>query len=495
MKCKSVRLHPILVLIFAFSLAAAALAQSITGTIVGTVRDSSGGVMPGAAVSLTNEETNVQFAVLTDETGDFVVPNLAPGIYTVKTEMAGFKQNIVKGVRLLANRTVRADVVLEPGAIAQEVHVQATAPVVNSETATIGNVMESQIITTLPLNGRTLDRLIRISAGVTSDSASNPRVAGSSYWGGIHFNVDGASFNDSGNGGAAYSYRNGTSTLPSIDVINEFKIDSNNQKAEFEGSASVTIVTKSGTNAFHGSLFEFNRNKAYAAKNFFATGVAKPPYNRNEFGFSLGGPIRKDRTFFFGNYEGLRERFPRTNTLSVGTAAMREGDFTGLPVIIDPLTGQPFSGNRIPASRIDPRTQALLKYVPLPNQAGAGPAGTLTNYVVNIANISDINRYGARVDHKLSQSDSLWGSFNYSKGSPYVVAQGFPPGLRQLERRGLPDREPESDPHPHLLRSNHERVPLQLVLPRQRASGDEHGLRPSHPLPNPLRPFTGGRLA
>src|SRR5262245_21136583 len=296
-KGKSVQLHTILVLVLALSLAAPILAQNITGTIVGTVRDSSGGVMPGAAVSLTNEETNVQFAVVTDETGDFVVPNLAPGIYTIKTEMAGFKQNIAKGVRPLANRTVRADVVLEPGAIAQEVQVQATAPVVNSETATIGNVMESQIITTLPLNGRTLDRLIRISAGVTSDSASNPRVAGSSYWGGIHFNVDGASYNDSGNGGGAYSYRNGLSTLPSIDTVSEFKIDSNNQKAEFEGSASVTIVSKTGTNNFHGSIFEFNRNKALAAKNAaLPSTVPNPPFNRNEFGFTIGGPIFRDKT-------------------------------------------------------------------------------------------------------------------------------------------------------------------------------------------------------
>lgn len=179
------------------------------------------------------------------------------------------------------------------------------------------------------------------------------------------------------------------------------------QKAEFEGSASVTIVTKSGTNKFHGSVFEFNRNKAYAAKNFFATGAPKPPFNRNEFGFSLGGPVRQDKTFFFGNYEGLRERFPRVNTLSVATAAMRDGDFTGLPPIIDPLTNQPFPNNRVPANRLDPRAQALLKFVPLPNQAGAGPAGTLNNYVVNIANISDINRYGARLDHKLTRSFSI----------------------------------------------------------------------------------------
>jgi hypothetical protein len=404
------------------------LAQNITGTIVGTVKDSSGGVIPGARVSLINMDTNVQVAVQTDESGDFVAPSLLPAVYDVRTEAPGFKVNVIERVRLLANRTVRLEVVLQPGEIAERIEVQATAPVVNSENATIGNILESQIITTLPLNGRTLDRLIRISAGVTTDSASNPRVAGSSYWGGIHFNLDGITYNDSGNGGAAYSFRNGAATLPSVDAVAEFKIDSSNQKAEFEGSASVTIVSKTGSNAFHGSVFEFNRNKAYAAKNRFATTVPKPPFNRNEFGFSIGGPIRKDRTFFFADYEGLRERFPRVNTLSVATAAMRGGDFTGLPPIIDPVTRQPFTDNRIPSNRIDARSQALLKFVPLPNLAGIGPAGTLNNYVGNIGNISDINRYGVRLDHRLSNLDSLWGSFNYSKGSPYVVAQAFPPG-------------------------------------------------------------------
>jgi hypothetical protein len=413
---------------FTLGLASAALAQNITGTIVGTVKDSSGGVIPGVTVSVTNLDTNVQIAVQSDLAGDFVAPSLPPGVYDVKAESPGFKVHVIERVRLLANRTVRLDVVLEPGEISQQIEVQATAPVVNSENATIGNILESQIITTLPLNGRTLDRLIRISAGVTTDSASNPRVAGSAYWGGIHFNVDGVTYNDSGNGGAAYSFRNGAATLPSVDAVSEFKIDSNSQKAEFEGSASVTIVTKTGTNAFHGSIFEFNRNKAYAAKNFFATSLPKPPFNRNEFGFSFGGPIRKERTFFFGTYEGLRERFPRVNTLSLATAAMRSGDFTGLPPIIDPVTRLPFKDNRIPSGRIDSRSQALLKFVALPNQAGIGPAGTLNNYVGNIGNISDINRYSARLDHKLSDADALWGSFNYSKGSPYFVAQGFPPG-------------------------------------------------------------------
>lgn len=402
-------------------------AQNITGTIVGTIRDSSGATLPNATVTLTNVGTNAQVEVKADESGDFIAPGLAPGVYSIKTQASGFKQSVMEPVRLLANRSVRIEISLEPGAITQQVEVQAIAPVINSESPTIGNILESRTITLLPLNGRTVDRLIRISAGVTTDSASNPRVAGSAYWGGIQFNVDGVTYNDSGNGGSAYSFRNGASTLPSIDAVSEFKIDSNNQKAEFEGSASVTIVTKSGANAFHGTVFEFNRNKALAAKNFFATSAPKPPFNRNEFGFSLGGPIIKNKTFFFGNYEGLRERFPRVNTLSVATNAMREGNFTGLPTIIDPLTRQPFENNRIPTNRIDPRSQALLKFVPPPNQAGAGPAGTLNNYVVNIGNISDINRYGVRIDHKLTPTDSLWGSFNFSKGDPYFVAQAFPP--------------------------------------------------------------------
>jgi hypothetical protein len=402
--------------------------QSITGTILGTVRDSSGAVVPGASIVLTNDETGVTTSAISDERGDFVAPNLLPGSYSVKVEMSGFKPAVVKAVRLLATRSARVEPVLEPGGLAQEVQVVASAPVVNSENATIGNVMESQIITTLPFNGRTLDRLIRISAGVTSDSASNPRVAGSSYWGGIQFNVDGTSYNDSGNGGAAYSFRNGAATLPSIDAVSEFKIDSNNQKAEYEGSASVTIVSKSGSNAFHGSLFAFNRNKALAAKNYFATSLVKPPYNRNEFGFSLGGPIRRDKTFFFADYEGLRERFPRVNTLSVATQAMRNGDFTGLPAIIDPLTGQAFPNNQVPTSRFDSRAVALLKYIPLPNRAGTGPAGTLLNWIGDINNVSNINRYGVRLDHKLTNRDALWGGFNYSKGSPYTVAQAFPPG-------------------------------------------------------------------
>jgi hypothetical protein len=408
-------------------LAGAALwGQSVTGTLVGTVQDASSAAVPNADVTVTNEATNIETKAKTNDAGAYVVPNLLNGTYTVRIEASGFRPNVIRGVMLLPNRTIRQDVTLEVGSVQQAVEVSASAPVLNTENATIGNIMQTQQITTMPLNGRFLDRLIRISAGVTTDSASNPRVAGSSYWGGMNFNVDGAAFNDPGNGGGAYSFRHGMSTLPSVDAVSEFKMDSNNMKAEFEGAASVTIVTKSGNNDFHGTLFHFNRNKATAARNFFSP--IRPAFNRNEYGFMVGGPVVRNKTFFFGGYEALKERSPITSILNVATANMRAGNFTGLPTIIDPLSGAPFPNNQIPANRIDPRSNTLIQRVPLPNLPGTGPAGTLQNYTeVRNRNISDINRYFIRVDHRFSEKDSLWFSGNISKADPYFVAQGAYP--------------------------------------------------------------------
>jgi hypothetical protein len=416
-------------------LSPAVYAQTVTGTILGNLTDASGAAITAAVVTIVNEETGRELKAAVNATGEYFAPSLDPGSYTVRAELTGFRPSVVRNVRLLATRTVRVDVVLEPGAVQQTVEVTASAPVITSENATIGNVLESSTIRSLPLNGRTLDRLIRISAGVTSDSASNPRVAGSAYWGGIQFNVDGVTYNDVGNGGGAYSYRNGLSTLPSVDSIQEFKMDSNSQKAEYEGSVSATVVSKSGTNELHGSVLWFNRNKAYAAKNFFATALPNPPFNRNEFGYTVGGPIVKNKTFFFHSYEGLRERTSRTNTLSVATQAMRNGDFSGLPTLIDPLTGSPFPNNQIPANRIDARSKALLEKVPLPNQAGT-LNGTQQNYIVNLPNISDVNRWGARIDHRFSDRDSVWINLNYSKGDPYFVAQAYPPAYGSWENGG-----------------------------------------------------------
>jgi hypothetical protein len=412
-----------------------ALAQSVNSTLVGVVQDSTGALIPNAEITVTNEGTNIETKTRTNESGNYVVPSLPNGQYTVRVEAPGFKPSIFRGVSLLPSRTIRQDAALEVGNVQQAVEVKALAPVLNTENATIGNIMQSQQITSVPLNGRFLDRLIRISAGVTTDSASNPRVAGSSYWGGMNFNVDGAAFNDPGNGGGAYSFRHGMSTLPSVDAVSEFKIDSNSMKPEFEGAASVTIVTKSGSNDFHGTVFFFNRNKATAARNFFSP--IRPAYNRNEYGFMAGGPVVKNKTFFFGGYEGLKERAPATYTLSVATANMRAGNFAGLPALIDPLSGLPFANNQIPSSRIDSRANTLIQRVPLPNQAGTGPAGTLQNYVeVGNRNISDINRYFVRVDHRFSERNSLWFSGNISKADPYFVPQAYPSSYGQWGNGG-----------------------------------------------------------
>jgi hypothetical protein len=404
-------------------------AQSTSGTLVGTVRDSTGAVVAGAKVRVSNAGTGAVVETQSNANGDYVAPNLAPASYELRVELTGFRTVDVKQITLLTSQTIRNDIRMEPGELQQTVSVEAAAPVVNSESSSVASNVDAHTVVTLPLNGRTLDRLIGITAGNTSDSASNPKLGGSLHWGGNFFTIDGVGFNDLGNGGAAYSYQTALTTTPSVDTIQEFKIETNNAKAENEGSAAISIITKSGTNQLHFTLFEFNRNRVAAAKEFFATGLPKPPYNRNEFGATAGGPVIKNKTFFFGSYEGLRQRTARTNVLSVGTAAMRAGNFSGLGVIRDPLdpAGTPFPNNIIPTNRLSPQAQTLVGFVPLPNQAGTvGSSGPANNYAVNVGNVLDVNRYTAKGDHIFNSKNSISVTMGYSKGSPYFVALGTP---------------------------------------------------------------------
>ncbi len=414
-------------LLAAFCVSACALVGQVTsGTLVGTVTDATGAVVTGARVRVTNDATRIMFEATSNAAGDYVVPNLPAASYKLQVEVAGFRSVEISQIRLLLNATVRVDVRMEPGTLEQTVTVSASAPVVTSETPSVANVVDAHSVVTLPLNGRTLDRLILITAGNTSDSPSNPKLAGSLHWGGNFFTMDGVAFNDLGNGGAAYSFRTALSTTPSIDTIQEFKIETNNAKAEHEGSAAISMISKSGGNEFHGAIYEFNRNRALAAKNFFATGQPKPAFNRNEFGAAVGGPVVRNRTFFFGNYEGLRLRTATTPFFSYGTSALRRGDFSGLPAIRDPLSGANFANNQIPAGRLDPRSQKLLEFVPLPNTPGAGAAGTGQNYVTSVANVISVNRYSARADHQINNANSLSVILNYAKGQPYFVYNGGP---------------------------------------------------------------------
>ncbi len=415
-------------LLFALAMSLSAIAQSTTGFLIGTVTDSSGAVVAGAKVRATNLGTAAVVETASGATGEYVLANLPAARYKVRVESSGFRSVDINEVRLLLNQTVRTDVRLEPGTVEQSVTISSAAPLIQTDSASIVNNVDTHAVVTLPLNGRTLDRLILITAGNASDSPSNPKLAGSLHWGGSFYSIDGVAINDTGNGGAAYSYRTQLSTTPSIDTIQEFKIETNNAKAEHEGSAAISIITKGGTNQLHGSLFEFNRNKQFAANQYFnnANRQIRPPFNRNEFGATVGGPVIRNKTFFFGSYEGLRQRQSTTAIFPFATPAMRQGDFTGLREIKDPSSGLPFPNNLIPTSRLDPRALRLGAFAPVPNTAGTGAAGTGLNYVDNIPNTIDVNRYSARGDHIFNPTNSINLVLAYSKGSPYFVSNGGP---------------------------------------------------------------------
>ena len=424
--------------LFVILFACSVQAQTTTGTIVGTVRDSSEAAIPGARIRVINEGAGIAVTAVTNATGYYVVPNLPAATYTVEAESAGMRTVSLTGVQLLLKTTRRCDLRMEPGTVQQSVTVTSQGPEVNSDTSSVGTVVDETQVATLPLNGRTLDNLVLLAAGNSSDgSLSNPKIGGSLHWGGASFNIDGVSMNDTTNGGAAYSYSTALSTAPSVDTVQEVKVEATNAKAESEGSASITMITRSGTNRFKGSLLEFNRNRLAAAKNFFTTDQPLPRYNRNEFGGTFAGPIVKNRVFFFSSYEGLRQRTPRSPSVSLTepTAAMREGVFT--TAIRDPLArNAPFANNTLPASRLDPRSKVLASYFPLPNQN----VTTGYNYIIDVNNKFNVNRGALRLDYKVTDRDTLAASLSYSKGDPYFVARGTPPTFGNFSDAGYTTR-------------------------------------------------------
>ena len=229
--------------------------------------------------------------------------------------------------------------------------------------------------------------LLALAPGVQR-TGSNPLISGGTWVGSTNMTVDGVSSNDIGN-------ERLVAPLPSLDAVAEFKVIANGASAEFgHGGAQVVVITKSGSNEFHGSLFAFNRNRALSAKNFFATHLPKPAFNRNEFGGTLGGPIVRNKLFFFGSYEGLRLDQSSTAVHAMPTTALKTGDFAGLPALRDPFNGgAPFPNNQIPLSRISPVATELMKFASDPNGPGTGAAGLGNNFTVNLPRREGIDRY------------------------------------------------------------------------------------------------------
>jgi TonB dependent receptor len=307
---------------------------------------------------------------------------------------------------------------LDVGEVTTQIEVEASFPVVQTETSSVGSVVDGRQITSLPLNGRAGILGLMILAPGVQKATINPMVAGGAWFGAANMTVDGASNIDVGN-------ERILPLAPSLESLGEFKVIANGAAAEYgRGGSQVAVITKSGTNEFHGSLFAFNRNRALSAKNFFAPHLDKPTFNRNEFGGSLGGPVIRNKLFFFGNFEGLRRRGSTTNFVAMPTVALKAGDFTGLPAIRDPFTGAPFSGNRIPSDRISPVSRELLKFASDPNTSTTSPAGLGNNFTVNVPTRESYDRYSVRIDSQLSVNNKITGRFYLADNGPFISGVG-----------------------------------------------------------------------
>lgn len=405
------------------ALGAPLFAQSITGTILGTVFDPTKSVVPSAKVVVTNTAQGWTRETTTDQTGSYTVAQLPPGRYQVDVSAPGFRTVSISNIELLVDQRARVDADLQPGTVTEQITVTAGAPLLETDSNALGQVVNTRNIRNLPLNGRRFFDLALLTAGAapqgtTFSSVVWGRVTGVSLAGtrdiNVSFLVDGAETRDERYGG--------TFQFSSVESIQEFKVQQNFVDAQYgHASAMVSAVTASGTNEFHGALYHFLRNNKLDARNFFDRGEV-PPFRFNQFGGSLGGPVYlpgysgKDRSFFFFNYEGQRRRRQTTSIATVATPAQRAGDLSTLPLqIYDPLSGnsatgrrQPFAGNLIPADRIDPIARALMDYWPQPNLPG-----NAANYITTVGEKIDYDQVTTRFDHHLSSKDRLMGRYNY----------------------------------------------------------------------------------
>ena len=392
-----------------------------TAAIFGTVTDSSKGVLPGAVITAVNTLTNESRSTQTDDIGYYSLPSLALGVYTVRAEMPGFKTTVRSGIELSLNRNARVDVELPVGEVSEIVSVNGDAPLVESTTNEMAALIDTRRVEQLPLNGRNTLSLVSLVPGaqalqvINEQGYQNNKVV-----------MNGARPEESSwllDGGANNTpLRNYGQDVPNPDAIQEFRVISNNYSAEYGRSvgAVVNVVTRSGGNEFHGSGFEFVRNRSLNAKNFFEPD--KTPLQQNQFGGTFGGPIVKDKTFFFTSYQGFRrETTVFNNAAVVPTAAERSGDFSksvdkkGKALVIkDPLTGQAFPGAVIPSGRLNPvGTRILELMIPLPNDPARGPNALAARAEAPIKN----NQVLGKVDHQLSTNHKLSTAYFWANNS------------------------------------------------------------------------------
>ena len=400
------------------------------GQITGKVADTTGGVLIGASVSVTNTQTGLTRTEQVNNAGVYVFPNLLPGMYNIKVELQGFQSKAMNAVQLQVQQTVRLDFSLELGAVSETVVATGVAPLINITDATVGTVINNEQIVELPLNGRNFIQLVALSPNVSADYGSGGGGASGRQGG------DRATQNFS-IAGQRREYNNYTldgivnqdvnfntyAFLPSIDAVEEFKVQTGVYSAEFgREAAQVNVSTKSGTNVYHATIFEFLRNDAFDALpySFSSATPKKSPFKWNQFGFTAGGPVAiprlfsgKNKLFFMSNYEGFRLRNQQQQIYSTPTVAMRTGDFSGAPVVIrDPANNnQPFPGNIIPASRLSNTARRLLEFYPEPNIPGAGLSN---NYLALQNGSTDKDQFTGRLDFIENQKSFWFGRFSWT---------------------------------------------------------------------------------
>ena len=438
-----------------------------TGSISGTVSDVTGSAVPGAKVTVTAPATGFSRSSATNDNGEYIVPLLGVAIYDIQVELQGFQTTKAQDIRLQVDEHRELDFKLSPATVQTSVEVTATAVSIQTADATLGQVITTQQVADLPLNGRDFVQLATLTPGVTQETNPNSFFNGgpsseASARGSFSLSVGGSRANSTdwlldGNDNNELT-SGGISIMPSIDAIQEFKVLTYNYSAEWgtRGGPTVLVTTKSGSNRFHGSLFEFFRNTSLDARSFFATSTEK--FNLNQFGAALGGPIKKDKTFFFIDYEQKYQRHGIPFTGLVPSVAMRNGDFThdafgnpsaatlvnpnatgadgapvpfmcdgsgnALPAAADGTQAAGTPCNKIPQSLINPIGKQLINLYPLPN---ANNSALGYNYVNEPVRKLDDGKFDIRLDENLSSNDSLFARFSYDQATSYVPggAPGF----------------------------------------------------------------------
>jgi hypothetical protein len=404
--------------------------------IRGTAQDPTGAVLIDVHVMLIDQARNQSWEQTTNADGFFEFRALPFGNYRVELEHAGFKKGVIENVALQVAQTETLKATLQVGSVNESFVVQADRGLLEASDASLSQVIDDKRLLGLPINGRNLMQLVSLSAGVINAGRASATQRQANY--GPAFSVGGQRDNTSvvlidGMEISGQELNNYPLAIPPLDSLAEFRVQTSNYSAEFGGNsgAVINVASRRGTNEFHATLFEFLRNDALDARNFFSATV--DPLKRNQFGFVASGPVflpklynGQDKLFWMVAYEGTRRRQAVTSTTLVPTLKERAGDFSGLPVtIVDPITKTPFPGNVIPANRINPVGAALANLYPVPNNSDP-----LRNFIGHPRGVSDNNVLAARIDYQLGARDAIWGRFTrnapYDRGVGQALSPAFP---------------------------------------------------------------------